>query len=155
MFYRFLNIALTMDRQTPSERFFLINTFLRGSHEAVNESLQFILEHFVAIQELIPDMKELFYGLRHHLVTQSMVDIIEEIRTTYAAVIDPTLRETLLVERILGNSVYYEQERFRDWVNANIITEEPEPEPGLGNALRFINWFSLIVAMVVIRIITH
>lgn len=152
MYYRFLNIALTKDWQTPSERFFLINTFLRGSHESVNESLQFILEHFVAIQDLLPDMKELFDGLRHHLVTQSMVEIIEEIRTTYADVIDSTLWNTLLVERVLGNSVHIDQNRFRDWVNSNIITEEPDPDTGLGNASNSINWFFLFVVMFVIRV---
>lgn len=67
----------------PSERFFLLNTLFRGSHEAVMETLAYILEHYEAIQLQKVSMAELFNDIHYYIRTQEAHDLLKAILDTH------------------------------------------------------------------------
>lgn len=140
---------------TSSERFFLINTFLRGSPESVDESLNFILEHFITIHELIPDtnqMIELFEWIRVYLTSTTKAATLRQIEDTFVDVMEESLRQTIRDEWLSEQTIWLKlyQNRFEVWLNQ---TTEPEPEGGQGHVLKAINWILLTVFVVFLRIV--
>lgn len=171
-----------MDKQTPSERFFLVYTFLRGSPESVEESLKFILEHFVRIQELIGNtdkMIELFARLGHYLTSNTKTDTLSQIETTFVGIMEEVLRQAIRDEvntgRTLHLSLESDRNMFRRWLNQPTESEpetrpEPETEPtpevpeiepesesdgGHGNIISVIDWLSLTGFVVLLRVIVN
>lgn len=137
-----------------SERFFLINTFLRGNPEAVEESLNFILENFITIHKLIPDTNQmigLFQWIRGYLTSTSKTATLRKIEETFVDVMEESLRQTIRNEWILGQTTLLRlyQNRFEVWLNQ---TMEPEPEGGHGNVLKVIDWLLLTGLVVFLSI---
>lgn len=139
---------------SPSERFFLINTFLRGSYESSVQTLNFILDHFVTIQQTIPSMDQLFTGLRAYIASYVQQNIMKEIEDRHALSMDSSLRQLIIVERIMASpgTATLQQKIFQIWLNARLIEE---PEPGQGNALKAVNIIILIGLLVLHRIVGH
>lgn len=109
---------------TPSERFFLLHTFFRGSHEAVIESLKYILEHYGAIQRQIVSMADLFNDIHYYIRTQEAHDLMREILDTQ---VEEFSREWLVIGNqhassfsIVANN-RFSQVQFEQWLAGHAI----------------------------------
>lgn len=157
---RFLNVVvadgLQMEDgfdQTYSERFFLLHTLMRGSEEAVEESLTYILENFGAIQDLLHPINGLFHGINNYLRTQKAVDILNEITKIHVGKMDWRLEYDITKEADRGAAIgvrnnQYVQVNVKKWL-------ENENEPGLGSRMKALNLLTLLAAIITLAFITN
>lgn len=151
---RFLELALKDTLLTPSERHFLLFTFLHGSNESVTVSLEFVLEHFFEILEIIPSMANLFAGMANYLRTKEqeeimgkIVNLTEEYSELYFAL--SNIEISGLFSRINND---FTHTQFGLWL---ILISLGEPdEGGHGCSITGANIFVLIGIMFFIRVIS-
>lgn len=61
----------------------LIDSFMRGSHESVLTSLQFVLEYYEMIKGHQVSIVDLITGINHYIRSQSAMDLLRLIESTH------------------------------------------------------------------------
>lgn len=137
-----------------SDRIFLFYTLSRGSHEALEATLQYIQEHFVTLQGVMYEegLIAIFTDIHFFLHTQAQIDIMKAMSEMISNM-SGKMRDILFFETAKGE--YYLdrnnlQEQFMNWsgdVIPEVIPEVTTPEPDAANSIEAI---SLIVMLLML-----
>lgn len=131
----------------------MLHTLMRGSEEAVLESLTYILDNFEDIQDLLQPINGLFLDLHHYVRTQEVVDILDEITKEHSDKMDWRLKFDITTEAGRGAGLHvknnlYVQRNFKEWL-------ENENEPGLGNRMQGMSLVTLLAVIAFLGFIAN
>lgn len=155
---RFLQIAssdqLEIDHGillTSPERFFILTTFMSGSHESVVQSLKFTRkkENFEAIEDRVTSTNDLFEGIGYYIRSNEVFNLVAEIEYEFFRVGLSYFTTNIYREKIQGYASLrdskYKQEQFLVWVGEN----------SQGNVVKVVNGVLLMGLVAFIRVLCY
>lgn len=146
---------------SEQDRIYIFYTLSRGSHEALEGTLQYIQENFVMLQDVLLEegLIAVFTDIHLFLHTQAQIDIMKAI-FGMTSNMSGQMRDILFFET--ANGEYYLdrnnlQEQFFNWsgdVKPEVPKPEPEgPEPDAANSMKGISLIILLVFMAFVHIL--
>lgn len=152
---RFLDLAGTNQlallgiQMTPAQRLLIFHSSLHGSYEGTLYALEYILEHYIQINDLLITMDELFLGVGEFIRTLEQEQLLQKILDVHTLRMTSTVRGIIAIELVNGRTnrlvLRLVESQVNLWLQVNV------PMPGLGNTLRAVNCLSLLLGITMIK----
>lgn len=134
---------------TPAQRLLIFHSSLHGSYEGTLYALEYILENYIQINDLLVTMDKLFFGVGEFIRTLEQEQMLQRILDVHTLRITGTVRGIILIELLNGRTnrlmLGLVEAQVNSWLQDNVHM------PGLGNTLRAVNCLSLMVVITMIK----
>lgn len=134
---------------TPSERLSIFHSFLHGSAEGTLHTLEYILENYIQISDLLLTMDELLQGAGHYVRTEAQLSVLQQIQVTHMLRMTTSVRSIISRELADGTMnrglLRLVEGQVNQWLQENV------PMEGLGNSLVAANCLTLLAAIALIK----
>lgn len=142
-------MALLGIQMTPAQRLLIFHSSLHGSYEGTLYALEYILENYIQINDLLVTMDKLFFGVGEFIRTLEQEQMLQRILDVHTLRITGTVRGIILIELLNGRTnrlmLGLVEAQVNSWLQDNVHM------PGLGNTLRAVNCLSLMVVITMIK----
>lgn len=142
-------MALLGIQMTPAQRLLIFHSSLHGSYEGTLYALEYILENYIQINDLLVTMDKLFFGVGEFIRTLEQEQMLQRILDVHTLRITGTVRGIILIELLNGRTnrlmLGLVKPQVNSWLQDNVHM------PGLGNTLRAVNCLSLMVVITMIK----
>lgn len=136
-------------QMTPAQRLLIFHSSLHGSYEGTLYALEYILENYIQINDLLVTMDKLFFGVGEFIRTLEQEQMLQRILDVHTLRITGTVRGIILIELLNGRTnrlmLGLVEAQVNSWLQDNVHM------PGLGNTLRAVNCLSLMVVITMIK----